>query len=297
VTTSDETRAEAPTFAEPTPAPPPAGPPRRELFVPKWLAIVVALLLIGGLGFAIGWVATPDDSGSASSASSPGTTPSQGTTPPSQGTTPGSGTTSPPATGDPLASALRDLGLRQSDLSSSVSLSVIPRGTSVTNASTLDLCNATYPSESERKARLQLAAVDQQGSVAISTESVLYTNAAATEQAFTELDKAAASCPSTPVASPVGEARTTTKFNAAPDGTWPQVDGVQRRAFDFTSTDDTGQAQRSVAVYLRRGRALMGIYFPDPDAAQTPVAGQTTIPGIVNVFAQRLADLPDSVVN
>jgi hypothetical protein len=276
--------------------PPPAGPRRRGLLVPKWLAIVVALLLIGGLGFAIGWVATPDDSSSASSASSPGTSPSPGTTP-SQGTSPGSSTTTPPATGDPSAAALRDLGLRQSDLSSSVSLSVIPRGTSVTNASTLDLCNATYPSESERKARLQLAAVDQQGNVAISTESVLYANAAATEQAFTELDKAAASCPSTPVASPVGEATTTTKFNAAPDAAWPQVNGVERRAFDFTSTDDTGQAQRSVAVYLRRGRALMGIYFPEPDAAQTSVAGQTTIPGIVNVFAQRMADLPDSVVN
>ena len=41
----------------------------------------------------------------------------------------------------------------------------------------------------------------------------------------------------------------------------------------------------------------MGIYFPRPDVAQTPVAGQTTIAGIVNVFAERLAELPDSVVN
>jgi hypothetical protein len=290
VTTSDDTRAEVPTFAEPPPAQPPARPRRRGLLVPKWLAIVVALLIIGGLGFAIGWVATPDDSSSASSAASQGTTPSQGNTP-------GPTTTTPPASSDPSASALRDLGVRQSDLSSAVSVGVIPRGTSVTNASTLDLCNATYPSESERKARLQLAAVDQQDNVALSTESVLYANAAATEQAFTELDKAAAACPSTPVASPVGEATTTTKFNAAPDGAWPQVAGVERRAFDFTSTDDTGQSQRSVAVYLRRGRALMGIYFPQPDSPQTSVSGQTTIPGIVNVFAQRLADLPDSVVN
>ena len=178
-----------------------------------------------------------------------------------------------------------------------MSVVLIPRGNSVTNAATLDLCNATYPSESERKARLQVAALDAQSNVALSTESVLYSNAAATEQAFTELDKAAAACPSTPVASPVDEGTSTTKFNPAPDGAWPQVAGVERRAFDFTSTDDTGQAQRSVAVYLRRGRALMGIYFPQPDSAQTPVAGQTTIAGIVNVFAQRMADLPDSVVN
>ncbi len=264
------------------------------MFVPRWLTVVVVLLLVGGLGFAIGWVATPDDSNSASSAASEGPAPSGGTTP-NQGTPPS--TTTPPASTDPSASALRNLGLRQSDVGTTVSVVLIPRGNSVTNAATLDLCNATYPSEAERQARLQVVAIDAQTDVALSTESVLYSNAAATEQAFTELDKAAAECPSTPVASPTDEDTSTTKFNAAPDSAWPQVAGVERRAFDFTTTDDTGQAQRSVAVYLRRGRALMGIYFPRPDAAQTPVAGQTTIAGIVNVFAERLAELPDSVVN
>ncbi len=284
----DDTLAEEqPTVAESTVARPAR---RRGLPIPRWLAIVVVLLLVGGLGFLIGWFATPDGSGSSSSEASRGTTPNQGTTP-------GPTTTTPPASADPSAAALRDLGLRQGDLTSSVSLFLIPRGNRVTGATTLDLCNATYPSESERKARLQVAGLDDQGNVALSTEAVLYSNAAATEQAFTELQAAAANCPSSPVTSPVDEPTITTQFNPAPDGSWPQVTGVDRLAFDFVTTDDSGQPAHSVAVYLRRGRALMGIYFPAPDSAQAAIAGQTTIAGIVNVFAERMAQLPDSVVN
>ena len=286
---SDDTLAEErPIVAESTVAPPVR---RRGLLVPRWFAIVVVLLLVGGLGFAIGWFATPDDSGSSRSAASQGTEPSRGTTP-------APSTTAPPVTGDPSAEALRNLGLRQSDLTPSVSLVLIPGGNRVSGAPTLDLCNATYPSESERKARLQVAGLDGQGNVDLSTEAVLYSNAAATEQAFTELKAAAANCPNSPVQSPVGEPTTTTKFNSAPDGSWAQVAGVDRLAFDFVTTDDQGgEPAHSVAVYLRRGRALMGIYFPQPDSAQAAVAGQTTIAGIVNVFAERMAHLPDSVVN
>jgi hypothetical protein len=41
----------------------------------------------------------------------------------------------------------------------------------------------------------------------------------------------------------------------------------------------------------------MGIYFPQPDGPQAPVDGQTTIAGIVNVFATRLANLAPSAAN
>ena len=49
-------------------AAPAASPPgeRRGVFVPAWVAIVVAILLIGGLGFAIGYI-TGDNNGSDSS--------------------------------------------------------------------------------------------------------------------------------------------------------------------------------------------------------------------------------------
>jgi hypothetical protein len=124
---------------------------------------------------------------------------------------------------------------------------------------------------------------------------VLYKDAAATAQAFKELQAVASACPSTPVTSPVGEDTATTHFNPAPDGTWSKTPTVDRLAFDFTSTDQQGTTQHSIAVYLRRGRALMGLYFPSADTPQGTVAGQSSIPGIVGVFAGRLAALPTSV--
>jgi hypothetical protein len=41
----------------------------------------------------------------------------------------------------------------------------------------------------------------------------------------------------------------------------------------------------------------MGIYFPEPDSKQSAIAGKTAIADIVDVFAQRMARLPESVVN
>jgi hypothetical protein len=148
-----------------------------------------------------------------------------------------------------------------------------------------------------RSARLQVAAVDDQGNTVLSTEAVLYSTPAATAQALAELRAVAAKCPSTPVTSPVGEPTVTTHFNAAPDAAWPQTPTVERAAFDFNATDSSGQAQHSVAVYLRRGRALIGVYFAQPDAPQSELSGQSGMAGIVGVFANRLAQLPASVVN
>jgi hypothetical protein len=182
-------------------------------------------------------------------------------------------------------------------VATNVTVAAIPGGTRVSGGPTLDLCNGTFPSESQRRARLQVAAADAQGNATLSTEAVLYSTPAGATQAFSELKSVAANCPGSPVASPVGETTVTTRFNPAPDGAWPQVAGVERLAYDFVSTDQSGQAQHSVAVYLRHGRALMGVYFPTPAGAQSAAAGQTTLAGIVNVFASRLAQLPASMVN
>ena len=95
--------------------------------------------------------------------------------------------------------------------------------------------------------------------------------------------------------SPAGEPAVTTKFNAAPDGDWPQTPTVNRKAYDFTTVDESGDIAHYVAVYLQRGRALMGVYFPRPDAVPT-VNGKTDIRGVVEVFAERMAALPESVV-
>ena len=48
---------------------------------------------------------------------------------------------------------------------------------------------------------------------------------------------------------------------------------------------------------LRRGRILMGVYFAHPDGAQPAIQGQTTVAGIVDLLAKRIAQVPASVVN
>ena len=187
--------------------------------------------------------------------------------------------------------------VNQNDVPSTVSVQPLNGGDQVNGQTTLDLCNGTFPSESLRSARLQVSVVDIQGDIPLGTEAVSYQNPAATAQAFAELKAVAANCPSTPVPSPVGEPTVTTKFAAAPDGAWPQVPGVDRLAYDFTTVDAMGQSHHTVAVYLRRGRFLMGVYFAQPDAAQVPVSGQTSIPSIVNVFAARMAAQPAAIAN
>jgi hypothetical protein len=201
------------------------------------------------------------------------------------------------AQADPDQSVLRRLVVTQNDVPSTNSVALISGGDQVTGQPTLDLCNGSFPSERLRTARLQVAEADSQANTLLSTEAVLYQNTAATGQAFRELQSTASSCPASLVQSPVGEPAVKTTFNPAPDGSWPQVATVSRQAYDFTTTDDQGNSRHSVAVYLRRGRALMGVYFSNPDGPQSPVAGQTTISGIVNVFANRMAQLPASTVN
>jgi hypothetical protein len=263
------------------------APARRGSIVPRWFAALLVLLLVGGVGFAIGYAVTPG-----SDDATVGATPQ-----PPEGTTPGgSGGSSAPTSPRNPNQELADAGLRRSDLRDGVSLVLIPGGDSPAGGPTLDLCNGEFPSESQRRARIQVAAIDTRGTVSLSTEAVQYTNAAATEQAFEELQSVAASCPKTPVESPDGDGPATTTFRATPDGSWPRVDGVERRAFDMDTTNASGDEQRSIAVYLRRGRVLMGLYFPRPDAAQTAVAGQSTVQGVVNLFEQRMAGLPDSLV-
>jgi hypothetical protein len=272
----------------PVPMPDPLVPPDDRRRGRALVAVAAVIGLLIGLGAAYAFSrGSHDTNNSATPALTLPTTPS--TTVPA---------VQPAQSSDPGASALNRLVVTQNDVGSPLVVGELSGGNQVTGETTLDLCNGTYPSESLRTARVQVAAADPQASaVALSTEAVLYKNAGSTAQAFTELQSVAAHCPSTPVVSPVGEATVTTHFNHAPDSSWPQVPKVDRLAYDFVSTDDQGNSVHSVAVYLRRGRALLGVYFGQPDGAQAAVGGQTNLAGIVNVFANRLANLPTSVVN
>ncbi len=248
------------------------------------IGLVLLLIVSAVVGYAINSRSQPEES----ALNVPGTT-----TPPSGGTAP----TTPGGivSQDPDREALVGLVVRQADVGSGRTVLLIPGG-NLTTQPTLDLCNGTFPSEKLRTARLQVAAVNDTGDTQLSTEAVLYRDPAAADQGLSELRGVRAACPDTPVKSPVSESTATTKFNAVPDSEWPRTATVDRQAYSFVTTA-AGESNASVAVYLRRGRVFVGVYFLNPKAAQAPVAGQTSIAGIVGVLERRIAGLPDAVVN
>ena len=199
---------------------------------------------------------------------------SKGTTASTSPTTP---TTAAPRAGAerteraPSARSSRASSCSERDVVGSREVVLIGNGNRLTEP-TLDLCNGTFSSERLRVARLQVADVDPAGDLSLSTEAVVYRNAAATELAFTQLRKVAAACPHAPVKSPVGEVTAETEFNAPPDKSWPNTPSVERLAYSFV-TIQGGTKSPSIAVYLRRGRVLLGVYFQNPSGAQPPVGG------------------------
>ncbi len=267
-----------------------AGAPAKHKQNPvKWAAAVVVGLLVGIAG-----VALSNRSSNDSDPSPAGTAAGQAPTTQPFTASPPTSVPSSPAGNDPSAAALESLVVQPEDVPASARVVVFPGGIGL-NQPTLDLCHGRYPSESRRTARIQDAVLDAQGLITLSTEAVLYGDSSATTQAFSELRSVAAECPSTPVQGPTGGSSTTT-FAAAPDAGWPQTPTVNRVAFDVTITEPATPPRRLVAVYLQRGRALLGVYFSQPEGVQVPVEGKTTIPDIVGVFAARLAALPTSVV-
>lgn len=262
----------------------PAEKPKRPIL---WVLAVIVGLLVGLAGVAL----------STRSSSDPDPSPSGSATGPVPTTAPAIPPTSgSPAGNDPSAEALAALVVKPEDVPATARVVILPGGIGLSQP-TLDLCNSRYPSESRRTARIQDAALNAEGTLVLSTEAVLYADSGGTSQALSETRAVAAGCPSTPVPGPIGEPPVTTRFGAAPDGSWPQTPSVNRLAYDVTTDDGSGQPpRRTVVVYLQRGRVLLGVYFARPDGPQVPVEGQTTIEGIVGVFAARVAALPTSVV-
>ena len=205
-----------------------------------------------------------------------------------EGSTPDLTTPSPTAPSqsrDPSAPLLIDLIVSDADVGPSLTVAGMQGGNGLSQP-TLDLCNGTYPSESMRTARLQVLAVDAQRQPVLSTEAVLYSSGAGTAAAFSELKETAANCQDR-----------TTRFRPAPDTDWPQVPTVERLAFAFDTVDTSGETEHSVAVFLRRGRALLGVYFSHADAPTAVVEGKTALADIVNIFANRLAKLPVAAIS
>jgi hypothetical protein len=262
--------------AMPAPMYPAARNPRGSRIAAVVAGLVALMLVAGAIGYAIE-ASTENDS--------PGETRRPSTS------VPGPIVPAPDAAD---RAALGGLVVQQADVAPDNVVVLIPNGNRTTQP-TLDLCNGKFASEKLRVARLQVLELDNAENALLSTEAVTYRNAAATAAGFAELRRVRAACPRTPVTSPVGEETAATVFKAAPDGRWPRTPSVERQAYSFTTTAGV-RTSESIAVYLRRGRVLLGLYFPQPNGPQSAVEGKTSIPGIVGVFEARMARLPAKVV-
>jgi hypothetical protein len=254
--------------------------PTRTRRTGRILALCIAVGLVFAAAYGVGVAGTGNPASSASSSAA------------------GTSSSSPGASHGPAAatSSLSALLVQPRDTTGSLSEHLLPGGDQVDGQPTLDLCNGRFPSESLRTARLQDVAVDVSGTPILSTEAVLYRNAAATRQAFAELRNVTASCPTGPVPGPVSGSTITTTLHKPPDGSWPTTASVEREAFSLTTADQSGASADTVAVYLRRGRVLLGMYFSKPNAEQPAIDGATNLAGIVTAFATRIARLPASFV-
>jgi hypothetical protein len=206
--------------------------------------------------------------------------------------------TAAPTTTLATSAVLQAVSLQAKDASSPNTVTTIIDGDQVADQVSLDLCGGTFPSEALRVARHQVAlrSGDQPG--AMSTEALMYRSRAATAQAFAELLRARRECPTGLVPSPVeGEPAMKSVFHASPDATWPAVAGVDRLAFDVTLADAKGDTMRMVAVYLRRGRVVVALYFrPGALPRVDGLVGHPTPAAVAGTIAARLASLPASDV-
>jgi hypothetical protein len=259
----------------------PVAPRRsRGLVVAGVIALVAVLIASGAIGYAVNANSQPTRAVQV---------------------TPGPDTTAPPGTPqapeskDPDAAVLGRVVVRQGDVAAARRVVLYDKGNTLQDP-TLDLCNGRFASESQRTARLQVVDVNAAGAASLSTEAVLYRSPDAADEAFAELREVRADCPDKPVASPTDGTEETTRFQDPPDAGWSKTPGVVRQAYRMTIASDSGSSSL-VTVYLHRGRAFLGLYFPSPGAQQPAVDGQTSIEGITRVFEQRLAALPASFVN
>jgi len=273
---------------------PPATPvyyePAAALATPErsfpWRTTLISAAAVAVLAFTGWWVFHPREKAATAapipSASSTAPAPSASPTPAPTGSTAPS--PNPSGSNAPTQSnGLENLVVRQQDVPVNYLVAPIQGGTQVTGEKTLDLCNATYPSEALRSDRLQVAAYNNTLDTQLSTEAVRYQSSDATAQAFDEVKAVAADCK---------EAGTTVTANA--DASWAKTAGVDRLAYTIASTDSTGKKSETLAVYLKRGPLFIGVYFPNPTGKQMPVEGKNTVPEIVKIFEERLLNPPTS---
>lgn len=195
---------------------------------------------------------------------------------------------------DPML--LEGIGLQPGDLGSAMQVATIPDGDNL-YAPTLDFCDGRYPSEELRVARLQRAAYDAQGAFAgISTEVVVYANAAAAKQALAEAIKVRKSCP-------VGRMFTTRDghelsfaFHSAPGPSDTPLVGADARLVIHTTMNVDGEKRRAFLVYQIQGRVLAALYVSEAGGKPFDQTSLDSFYALAGDIADRLRSAPTSLL-
>jgi hypothetical protein len=171
-------------------------------------------------------------------------------------------------------------------------------GDVVAGQDSLDLCDASYPSERLRIGRHQVGITGVDRSAHVSSEAILYSSPTEAQQAMGELEAARRSCPSRPRQSPDQPGvRLTWEFGPAPDTGWTQHQGVSRQAYAFTvSLADSDASTESTAVYLQRGRMILALYSTPPAGPEQVIVNSPDPQRFTDVMTQRLLAVPEEAL-
>ena len=133
-----------------------------------------------------------------------------------------------------------------------------PFGNSIIGEPTLDLCGASYASESLRTGRLQVRYTRPGKSVSVSNEVVTYA-AGGAQQALAEVESVATSCARKPVVLTAGTATETFRLSPLDDPKLPA--GSVAVKVRITVVNGKKQVtETGVAVYQINGDTLSGVY-------------------------------------
>lgn len=195
------------------------------------------------------------------------------------------------------ADILAAVSLTENDAAESALFQPYQGGDHVIGQTSLDLCDADFPSEALRVGRNQVGIGRVTGTEWVSSEAILYPSPAQAEQAMSELASAAATCPESPVTRGDGDPGRTWSFAASPDSGWPTEPGVRRQAYSFTVTEADGSTRQATATYLQRDRMILALYASPQDAASVVLRNSPDGQRFADVMTRRLLAVPgDSLI-
>lgn len=185
-------------------------------------------------------------------------------------------------------SSLEGIGLQSGDVGGSLTIDMIPDGNTL-GAPTLDFCDGRYPSETLRVSRLQKAAYDANGNFAgLSSEVVVYQNAAAAKQALAEAIAVRKACPAGKTFTSKDGHELSFAFHSAPGPARTPLVAADSRLVVHTTMSVDGVKRRAFLVYQIYGRVLAALYVSEDGAKPFDQNSLDSFYSLAGDFADRL---------